>query len=230
MSNPNTAPKRRTFCPLALIATLTACSQGNLSPTVANMIDYLNFSGEKVAFTDEQATALPYATFGAKIGNSPRSLVVLGKVEGNTLHWFSADKATFITRGGRLVKTVGLPTNTVATMFVTDDPVLAQAVPPYAQPKSVRRVVDLSPQHRFGITLTCHLSTIGPTTVVSLGQRHDTINYREECAAEGFDWRFENQFWADKATGFIWQSRQHYAPGLPPLEYTVLKPAAGTAR
>jgi len=33
-------------------------------------------------------------------------------------------------------------------------------------------------------------------------------------------------FWIDRESRFVWRSLQHFAPGMPPIEISILKPAA----
>jgi hypothetical protein len=52
------------------------------------------------------------------------------------------------------------------------------------------------------------------------------IRIREDTNVPLLDWKFSNTFWVDTVSGIAWRSEQHFAPGLPPLEIEVLKPAA----
>ena len=57
-----------------------------------------------------------------QVGDSPRALVVLAFAEQGELKWASADKNMFVTHDGRLIKTLGLPTNLRRISAATPDP------------------------------------------------------------------------------------------------------------
>ena len=52
-----------------------------------------------------------------------------------------------------------------------------------------------------------------------------TFHTVEENRIEVDDWDFENRYWVDPETGFVWVSEQHVNPDLDPLQISVLKPA-----
>jgi hypothetical protein len=37
-------------------------------------------------------------------------------------------------------------------------------------------------------------------------------------------WNFDNEYWTDKMTGYVWRSSQHIHPKAPPLILEVLRP------
>ena len=52
----------------------------------------------------------------------------------------------------------------------------------------------------------------------------DVILVRESNVMTPEGWSFENLFWVDPQTGFVWRSVQHIAPGVAPIEIDVLRP------
>ncbi len=178
-----------------------------------------------VPLTREQVARLPYASMRAKIGRGPRSLLILARYAGSDLHWVSADRTLFATRRGRLVKTAGIPANLKDTRFIGADPV-ARGLHRLEGPVDARRIIDIDRGHAFNIPVTAWLEPIRHERIEILGLTFDTVVVRERNVAELLDWRFENTFWADRATGFIWKSVQHIVDLFAPLEFEILKPAA----
>ncbi|WP_221930931.1 YjbF family lipoprotein [Telmatospirillum sp. J64-1] len=170
----------------------------------------------------------PYASMSAKAGSGPLSVIVLGRIDGRDLHWFSADRAAIITRGGRLVATAGFPQNLRHTQNLEQDPIANQhpvtGLPSLSEAKT-RRMVDLEYENRFGVPIRSRFEIQGETAINIHGLSHNVTEVREYCDAESFQWSFENRFWQDK-TGFTWMSVQHFLPDTPAIELAVLKPAA----
>lgn len=88
-----------------------------------------------------------------------------------------------------------------------------------------RRLVDIMPGDHFGVPVTSTYQVAGNESITILERQYDTLVVKEICSAPILDWEFENTFWVDIRTGFIWRSIQHFAPGLPPIDIEVLKPA-----
>lgn len=181
---------------------------------------------EKSNITAQQVADIPYASLLAKIGSGPLSTLILGKVEGEYLHWFSADRAVIVTRNGRVIKTAGLPQNLSSSRPLDADPLDSLAnlsAPAYPH----RRQVDISPGGIYGAILTLRLVPVGTETIEILGQSHNTVVFTEEGEGDGLKWSFRNAYWCDRDTGFIWKSIQNYVPSAPPLEIQVGKPYLG---
>jgi hypothetical protein len=151
--------------------------------------------------------------------------MVLGRYERDLLHWISSDKITLVTRDGRLVRTAGLPENLVGTNFVGDDP-LVRAGNKIPGQSTSSRTIDLRPQNLFGIPVQTTLIVEGPRQIEIVGRHYSTIQIRELASVELLDWEFENLFWVDAQTGFVWKSLQYISPDLPPVEMEILKPAS----
>ena len=59
--------------------------------------------------------------------------------------------------------------------------------------------------------------------------RHDALVIRERNTAHGVRWSFENTYWADFNTGFVWASVQHFSPRQDPMQIQITKPAGPPA-
>jgi hypothetical protein len=129
------------------------------------------------------------------------------------------------TRKGRIVKSAGLPETLANTIFVGPDPIITRGANQWDAPVPARRFVDIEPGAHYGITIASTIERIGVEEIEILGRRHQTILLRERAYAAHLDWSFENYFWLDMETGFVWKSIQHVTPSLPPIEIETLKPA-----
>lgn len=162
----------------------------------------------------------------AKLGNGPRAVLLLERIENNGRYWVSAERATVVTRNGRIVKTAGFEQNLAHTQATQEDP-LARSPHEMDAPKSYFREVDLRLEDRYeSIAIDSVLEIVGPRTIEILDLEFDTILIREKSRARTVNWKFENLYWVDVYDGFVWKSRQHFVRGLPPMEIEVLKPAA----
>ena len=151
--------------------------------------------------------------------------MVLGRYEGELLHWISSDKITLVTAGGRIVRTAGLTENLAGTNFMDDDPlILAGEILP--ERSTGDRTIDLRPQNLFGIPVQATLVVEGTRQIEIADRYYNTIQIREFASVKMLDWDFENLFWIDAKSGFVWKSTQHITPGLPPVEMEILKPAS----
>ena len=215
---------RRQFLVTAAAGLCAACSNVRVGDAYT-ALNVLISGVPDVPLSREQIARLPYASMRAKIGKGPRSLLILARYAGSDLHWISADRMLFATRRGRLVKTAGILANLKDTRFIGTDPV-ARGLHRLEGPVDARRIIDIDRGYAFNITVTASLEPVRHERIEILGLSFDTVMVRERNVAELLDWRFENTFWADRETGFVWKSVQHFVDGMPPLEYEILKPAA----
>lgn len=216
---------RRSLLICALGGLVGACSErlDAVSKTVAFAV-----TGMPDALPSREAIeTMPYATLAAKIGNGPRSLLVLGEIAPDgRLHWVSADRAVIVTRKGRLMRTAGMPTDLAGTRFIGDDPV---GMPLARTPPPLRRLVDIPALRAFSVPIDSKFDLGGDEEFTILGVVRKLQVLKEACVSEEMGWKFENKYWRDPGTGFCWASTQHFAPDMPPIETWTLKPAGGAA-
>lgn len=172
---------------------------------------------------------LPYATITAKVGDLPRGLMGLMRIDGADLHWAASNRVAVVTRRGRLIKTVGLPQDLRDMRVVGVDP-LGAAPHQLSKPVSYARQLDLAHPDYFELTVDSELTPIGPRKITILEIEFDTILLRERNSARTLRWRFENQFWVDPVDGFVWKSAQHIGREIPILNIEVAKPPAPIAK
>lgn len=204
---------------------LSGCSS---SPLLSSATDALRLAVEgfpDVPITAKQVADLPYASVGVKIGNGPRSLLVLSQRQGDDLQWISADRVALVTRRGRLIQSAGLPQNLQHTKPVGNDP-LAEGVHRVAEGTAFMRLIDVMPGFTFSAPLHSTFHPEAEETIEILGRRYATRRVREECVAPDLNWKFENLYWADLGSGFVWRSQQYLTPDTPEIRIEVFKPAA----
>ena len=99
--------------PIALIAALlllSGCSSGTSDYTL-----YYQAVRQSIAagfdgsphITKDQAAAIPYASIGYRLNDGPEQLLVLATDSGEEQLWTSGAHVVIVTRGGRIVRTVG---------------------------------------------------------------------------------------------------------------------------
>jgi hypothetical protein len=76
----------------------------------------------------------------------------------------------------------------------------------------------------FGATAQCSQKDMGDEDVEIFGSRIATRHIVEHCTVEAMRWSFDNEFWKDKTSGYIWRSSQYIHPKSPPLILEVLRP------
>jgi hypothetical protein len=86
------------------------------------------------------------------------------------------------------------------------------------------RTLDLRDIDRFGIAVQSAFTPAGKTSISVLGANLDVVEVHEDCRCDVLDWAFQNVFWADADSGFVWRSVQTIHPNLPPLTIEVLRP------
>lgn len=203
-----------------LAGTLAGCSNSPVAKSF-NVWAEQQFGSDR--FTREQVDKIPYATMAAGIGTLPRAMLVLGRVEGKELHWFSADRGILVTRHGRLIKTVGLTEgNLAATISIDEDP-LGLSFEYSKTPRRWRRLIDILPSRQMGIFLEAEWLPEGEERIATLHGERDAVRIREINRASHAGWQIENIFWLDKATGKPLVTRQQVVPGGPAIRTEILK-------
>jgi len=152
-------------------------------------------------------------------------MLVLASKTNDQLFWTSADRIALITATGRIVKTGGLRWNLSDTVFPEPDP-LGDILNLSAPLVRARRLADFRDIGKFSVTINTELTRIGPQPITVLGSEISTVAFVERCEAREFDWSFENQFWADSDSGFIWKTFQTIHPNLDPITTEVFRQPA----
>jgi hypothetical protein len=204
---------------------LAGCGESRTAANLMGAIRFATLGLPDVELDRASISKLPYASISAKIGQGPRSLLILWRRERDDLHWLSADGAAFVTRHGRVVKTAGLPDNIGETIALTDDP-LAVGLNLPDTPTLHLRKIDLATQLLYGLNVTSRFDFVGEETLTIVDREFNTLRFTEHNQVSSLNWNFENTFWVDPHDGKIWKSIQHLSRTFPPIQIEMLKPAA----
>lgn len=147
------------------------------------------------------------------------AVAVLGYVDGGRQQWFAGSHAVFeMDAHGLLLGGSGLGQQWHARI---DGPSPFDDLRTVTTPVAVQRRYDWIPAYQVDVAVTGILSRGELEQVDILGSRRTLRRFDEQLQGGGMSGR--NVYWADPATGFIWKSRQHLAPGRV-AELTQLKP------
>lgn len=147
------------------------------------------------------------------------AVAVLGYVYGGRQQWFAGSHAVFeMDAHGLLLGGSGLGQQWHARI---DGPSPFDDLRTVTTPVAVQRRYDWVPAYQVDVAVTGILSRGELEQVEILGSRRTLRRFDEQLQGGGMSGR--NVYWADPATGFIWKSRQHLAPGRV-AELTQLKP------
>ncbi len=204
--------------------TLPSCSY--LSPYSASFItSYQDVkAANRPVVTAELVHNTPYASTIVQYGDEREALLILGKVEAGRLYWYSADGALLVTEQGRIVKTLGLPTDLRGQQSTTQNSALwPESSSPGAAMVSTTYRTDWAP-YQYGIEVRTERRLADMETLTILGERYSAQRVEETVAAPQLNWQATNQYWLKPGTQEVLQSVQYVAPELPPIRLTVAKP------
>lgn len=215
------------FLRMAAIATVAAALCGCAgSDNDALRVGGLLFgavTGHTEQVTRDRAAAIPYASIGVQLGSSTQGLAVLNKRVGEDRYWASGESILFVTREGRVIETIGLPYD--LTRVEARGGLAAGGTAP-GTAREFFLMYDFREMGAFNVVAHCTDTDEGAETITILTARIETRHHVERCEAEQIDWSFENEFWLDAKTGFVWQSVQDIHPRSPKLYLTVFRPDA----
>ena len=204
---------------------LTAATAGLLtgacsSPTARSLTKVLDMTiSSKPAYPEDYPDKLPYASIAAQIDNGSPSLLILGKIADNDLHWISTDREVMVTRFGRIMQTVGLPENIDVTELITRDCL----EPDSPRLETYQRTIDIAKSRAFGVRIESRIRVLN-TSVQKVGSREISLTQIEElCQAKDLNWQFTNQYWVD-ANNYCWRSKQSLGLSGKTLSFIVTKP------
>jgi len=207
---------------LAAALVLSGCGANSDQGRYVNLVWRL-VSGNRVEVTREQAGGIPFASIGVAIGSADEGLMVLGLAEGERQEWFARTQMLAM-NNGRIVQSGGFPYNLSRLELRRRDgtPVAPGGAPPLDTNYSL--VLDYQDLRLIGAGAECRAADRGEEAIEILGTTLTTRHVVENCEIKVIDWSFENQFWIDPDTGFVWQSSQYVHPKLSPLTLRVLRP------
>lgn len=208
------------FCAMAGLAFgASGCASSSSDAMHIGTLLLQSITGHAAMITREQAAAIPYASIGVQLGSSAQGLAVLGKGVGDDRYWYSGNSILFVTRAGRVMQTVGLPYD----LSHADARSGSGPAAPGTAPHFVL-MLDFRDLGTFNVVANCTDTDEGPATISILSANIETRHHIERCEAPELDWSFENEFWLDARTGYVWQSIQNIHPRSSLLIVTVFRP------
>lgn len=220
------ARSRRSLLIAAGSLGLSACASDSLS-LLSSSFGSGRRGGSVYPISDADIAAIPYASLGVRIGSSAGVVMILASIDGEKLNWVSADRVVLITERGRLVKTIGMPRDLLATRATNSDPLpLAVRGDAQADQARISRIIDLRPKDDFSVPVESRCTVRGEETLTIFGKPRKLLRIEERVVVRKWRWSTDNLFWVDQTTAKIWKSRQQFCPDVPAITMEVLRPAA----
>ncbi|MGK2895879.1 YjbF family lipoprotein [Klebsiella michiganensis] len=148
-------------------------------------------------------------------------LFVAGYHQDGQDYWVTRDQVVFVTRNGRLVKTVGYRDNLLSVSDQQQDP-LSRAKMLHEGAVWTRTVRWTENGNPLSSVVTSHFHQQGTALLNLAGTLSTCQVWVEEVSQQAADRHWQNVFWIDAISGQVRQSRQYLGPGLP-VEITLLK-------
>ena len=205
-----------------LVSLLLGCGTNSDQARYATLAWRL-VTGQKAEVSREQAGAIPFASLAVAIGRNDEGLMVLGLDEGERQEWYARTQMLAM-NNGRIVQSEGFPYNLSRLEVRRGDgsTIPTGGSPPIGADYSL--VADYRDLSLVGAGATCRSTDTGEESIEILGTSLTTRHVVEDCRIALIDWSFENEFWVDPDTGFVWQSSQYVHPKLPRVTFRVLRP------
>ena len=216
--------------PIALIAALlllSGCSSAGSSDYTlyyqALRQSFAGGFGRSPHVTKDQAAAIPYASIGYRLNDGPEQLLVLATDSGAEQLWTSGAHVVIVTRGGRIVRTVGFAQDVSAVTPQKGQQIFGPAEARGKNLSSVR-LEDFPGIPTYGVAVKCTALPKGLETIVILGRGVTTRKVDEACRSDALDWSFTDSYWIDPQSALVWRSIQHVGPKGEKVEIETLRP------
>jgi Group 4 capsule polysaccharide lipoprotein gfcB, YjbF len=184
--------------------------------------------GETPDFHRDPESTIPMISRGASVqstamlglmwGYSFERPLMLDAIEANRLFWYGEGHVLVVTDGGRIQKTVGLPANLGGSRLLSREP---------GNTTERSYSADFPDLNIFGTPVVCKRQDFGDAAVRISEKNVPTRHIVEHCSSFPLNWTFDNEYWEDRETHYIWRSCQHVHPDTPPVMLEVLRPEPG---
>jgi len=208
---------RRIFAILPAFLVM-ACQDSDLYKVGTVLVASVTNDPEKIP--RDRAAAVPYASMGLELGSSPELLLVLGTNSAGDLDWYAGDMVFVRTRKGLITRTVGLPYDLGGLRELPAPNAAVTAGVPAAAQYSL----DFPDLNIFGATAECTRKSMADENIAILGSAIPSVHIVEHCTVPSMRWNFDNDYWLDRGTGYVWRSSQHIHPNSPPVLLEVFRP------
>ena len=200
---------------------LSGCGSNTDQSRYANLVWGL-ISGDRAEVSRDQAAMIPFASISVSLGRNDEGLMVLGLSEGARQEWYARNQMIAM-NNGRILQTNGFPYDLSRLEIRARDGSTITGGPPTPD-ADYSLVLDFADLRLIGAVAACRSSNAGEEAIDILDTALTTRHVVETCLIPTIDWSFENEFWIDPDTNFVWQSSQHIHPKLPPVLFRVLRP------
>lgn len=180
-------------------------------------------TGQGGEVSRDQAGAIPFASLGVAIGRNDEGLMVLGLDEGERQEWYARTQM-LATTNGRIIQSQGFPYNLSRLEVRSGDGTTIPSGGPPPVGTNYSLVADYRDLSLIGASASCRSTDEGEESIEILGTSLTTRHVVEDCRIAVIDWSFENEFWVDPDSGFVWRSSQYVHPKLPRVTFRVLRP------
>ncbi|MFL9806346.1 YjbF family lipoprotein [Vibrio cyclitrophicus] len=206
---------------------LSGCSQQ--FQDVNSTFDEAFFGSSDVELSKEYIQNLPYSSIYAEINDQGKIFMVLAYVDTNPqtgaeqLKWMSSDNAMIVTENGRIVQTLLLPYENLASLQnVTAPSSLTYDLSQRPSAQTWQAIYDWQPDYRFGykanITRTFASVEVINTPLSSI----NTKKFQERVQFPALEEEMTNEYWVDNQ-GKVVKTIQYLGPDMTRLELTILK-------
>ncbi len=210
-------PQIRTSVAVLFLPVLSACTAASGIPQgLHNFLESTNLARRSAA--SDAAPALSSPAIGVTYGYSPEIILRLDATVGSRLTWFGQDRVLIVTDSGRIVKTAGFPANLGGSspFFPNSD-----------NGKERFFGIDFPDLDIFGAPILCKRQDYGDVAIRIPGGMMLAGHIIEHCSSTPMNWTFDNEYWEDRKTQYVWRSCQYIHPASPPVMLEVLRPEPG---
>jgi len=179
------------------------------------------FGSSGVQLTDDEIRTMPYASQYMQLNNGPQIFVALAFSENGEQKWVTQDRATLVTRYGRLVKTELAGDNLLEVTALDSDPL----VKPNQIVDGARWTRTMGWTEHRQVRYATARSVFhwqGSETLTLAGDRTTVRVLEEDVETDRASWR--NRYWVD-SEGQIRQSEQFLGANYFPVKTILIKAA-----
>jgi hypothetical protein len=210
----------------ALTLIVTGCSSSSDSSDYAQYWTALKRSWQgsfgTVRVTREEAAAIPYASMGYRVDDGAERIIILATDTHGERLWTSADHIVLLTRGGQIIRTVGLAQDLGGTNFRGNTKTALPAAALHHD-VSVTRYADFPDKGLYSVPIVCHAHDAGAQDVTILGHDFPATRITQVCNSERLNWSFTDTYWINESGELVLRSIQHITPKTK-IETEILRP------
>lgn len=212
-----------------LLLLISGCSATGSS--TLETLRYAVWGNPDVEVTAEQVNKLPYASAYLQVGNNPQAFVVLAFADPNgSLTWLGADSNIFVTRYGRIIKTVGLDNDLYSVNEVGGNSDPLRLLKAFFNNRGSQKLhqswlyrAEWSKGYVSGYEVHVNLNPPQVDTLVILGKSYQTWLFEESIEIPSLNQHWFNKYWVDQHNGEFLKTEQQLGPDMPVIKMTILK-------